>query len=248
VNGRWTEPGVASFSGRYSEGGPRFSWDGKRLYYGSTRPLSGRGEPKDWDIWFVERTLSGWGEPQNLGAPVNTEKNENQPTLTRDGILYFLGNDKRYQYNNCIFRAGLKNGRYEKPESLPAPVNVEGCYAWCPFISPDGSYLLFVSNRKGGMGWGDIYISFLSQDKTWTGPVNLGPAVNSDDNDRFPALSPDGRILFFTSKRSGLPAYYEHRLSLRQLMKNYCNPGNGLEDIYWVDAKILKEMIRKELK
>ena len=76
INDNWTEPQVASFSGQYSDGGPCFSPDGTKLFFHSNRPISGQGEPKDFDIWFVERTESGWSEPINAGRMVNTEKLE----------------------------------------------------------------------------------------------------------------------------------------------------------------------------
>ena len=59
-NGIWTKPEVAPFSGQYTEGNPFFSIDGSILFYGSKRPKNGKGEPEDRDIWYVERTSTGW--------------------------------------------------------------------------------------------------------------------------------------------------------------------------------------------
>jgi hypothetical protein len=65
--GRWTRPAIAPFSGTYSDGGPCFTRDGKRLYFYSERPLPGApGVLKD-DLWYVERTGVGWSEPRNVG-------------------------------------------------------------------------------------------------------------------------------------------------------------------------------------
>ena len=241
-NGKWTKPEVAPFSGQYSDGGPCFSYDGNKLYYYSRRPLSGIGEPKDIDIWYVERLADGWSVPKNLGSPVNSENNDGQPTITKDGTLYFLSNHEGFQNNNCIFRSRYVNGRYEKPEPLGEPVNILGKYSWCPFIAPDESYILFVSNRDGSLGWGDIYVCFRNSDDSWTEPKNLGTPVNSDDNDRFPKVSPDGKVLFFASKRTDIKAYYEKPETYNELMKMYTNPGNGLTDVYWVSAEIIKKL------
>ncbi|MFC1726688.1 hypothetical protein ACFL4T_13785 [candidate division KSB1 bacterium] len=247
-NGKWTKPEVAPFSGQYPEGGPCFSYDGNKLFYGSRRPADGKGEPKDWDIWFVERLSNGWSEPKNPGAPINSEKSEGQPTITKDGTLYFLSDHKDYQYENCIFRSRFLNGRYEKPEPLSEPINIKGSYSWCPFIAPDESYMLFVSNREGGLGWGDIYVSYRGADDSWTEPKNLGAPICSDDNDRFPKVSPDGKVLFFASKRTSIGAYYTEPQSFNELMAQYANPGNGLTDIYWVSVKIIEELKPDELK
>ena len=240
-NGKWTPPEVAPFSGQYMEGGACYTADGNRLYYGSCRPLDGNDEPKDWDIWYVERTLDSWSEPRNPGPPLNSPKNESQPSITGDGTLYFLSDHPDYQYENCIFRSRLGDGLYENPEPLGEPINVRGSYAWCPFIAPDESYLLFASEREGGLGWGDIYISFRRDNDTWTEPKNLGRPICSEDNDRFPAVSPDGKVLFFASKRTRFGSYYTDKQTLAMLMDRYAGPGNGLTDIYWVDAGIIED-------
>ena len=72
MDNRWTAPEVASFSGKYRDGEPHFSHDGNKLLFRSTRPMEGNGEPmKHTDIWIVERTETGWGEPKNPGLSLN---------------------------------------------------------------------------------------------------------------------------------------------------------------------------------
>ena len=73
-----------------------------------------------------------------------------------------------------------------------------------PAVSKDGLSLFFHSNRPGGFGGEDIYVSQrLSLDATWGQPVNLGPNVNTSSNDRVPAFSANGRWMFFGSTRPG---------------------------------------------
>jgi hypothetical protein len=241
-NGQWSAPEVATFSGQYMEGGPVFSVDGQRIYYGSCRPLKNGGKPKDWDIWYVKKTMLGWSEPINVGKPVNTQEDEGQPSITRDNTLYFISQDKAYKYNLCISRSRFLDGQYQTPEVLGEPINIKGTYSWCPCIAPDERFLLFASERKDDMGFGDIYISHRRPDDTWTEPVNLGEPVCSKNQDRFPGLSPDGKVLFFTSKRKTFGSYFDKPQSLDSLMVIYSKPGNGLEDIYWVDAKIIEDL------
>lgn len=237
---------MASFSGQYTEGGPCFSADGKRIYYCSCWPLKKNGEPKDWDIWYVNITIDGWSEPINIGLPVNSDKDEAQPSVTRDGTIYFIYESKEYKYDLCLSRSRFVNGQYQTPEILGEPINVKGTYAWCPCIAPDESFLLFSSEREDDLGLGDIYISCRQRDDTWSKPINLGMPVCSKDQDRFPGLSPDGKVLFFSSKRTIFGKYHKHRLSLDSLLRLYSKPGNGLEDIYWVDAAILEKLRPKE--
>jgi len=83
---RWSQPEVASFSGFYSDLEPFVSNDGRRLFFVSNRPVEAGGAPKDYDIWYVDRTDSGWTAPLNLGAPINTEANEFYPTRRLRGV------------------------------------------------------------------------------------------------------------------------------------------------------------------
>src|SRR5262245_56897351 len=87
VDGRWTTPEVAPFSGRYRDADPFITADGKRLYFISNRPVPGK-TIRDLDIWVMDKTENGWSEPRNLGQPVNSNANEWFPTLASDGTLY----------------------------------------------------------------------------------------------------------------------------------------------------------------
>src|SRR5690606_9433410 len=87
-DGSWGEPRVAPFSGTHSDIDPFITPDGRRLYFSSNRPVAGRTKA-DFDIWYVERTPSGWGEPVHAGPNVNTELDELYPSATASGTLYF---------------------------------------------------------------------------------------------------------------------------------------------------------------
>jgi YVTN family beta-propeller protein len=88
ADGAWTAPEVAPFSGRYSDIDPFLSPDGRRLYFSSIRPVEGvtRG---DLDIWMVERTVNGWGDPVRLGPEVNSTEDELYASTSARGTLYF---------------------------------------------------------------------------------------------------------------------------------------------------------------
>jgi hypothetical protein len=193
VNGNWTPPAVAEFSksygGRIHDFAPFISPDGLKLFFVSGRPISGT-TMKDDDIWVMDKTENGWNEPRNLGSPVNSSNHEYMPAVARDGTLYFslLGD---------LYCSPLIAGRYSTPAKLPYPVNVPTYDDNNPFISPEGNLLLFSSERPGGFGGYDIYVS-KKIDGSWSTPKNLGPKVNSDLWDTTPSLSPDGKTLFFT--------------------------------------------------
>ena len=119
-----------------------------------------------------------------------------------------------------IYRAEFINGEYTEPKPLPSSINKADFLNWTPFIAPDESYLLFSSNcQDPDNDWGDLYISLRLADGSWTNPANLGEAVNSPGQERFPMLSPDGKYLFFTR-----PTAEYH------------------QDVFWVSANFLDRL------
>jgi len=240
INNQWTKSRVAPFSGEYGDVDHFLSPDGKKLYYASNRPLSGEGKPKrDFDIWVVERTGSGWSEPKNLGHVINSGQNEFYPSVSVDGTLFFNSDRDGGFGRSDIYKSELINGHYTKPENLKGTISTE-YHEHDPLIAPDGSFLIFASGgRPGGMGGSDLYISFMKEDGTWTDAQHMGENINSNTGDYCPILSPEGKYFFFTSHRRLHESYSEKSRTFKEILKLKNSPGNGGGDIYWVDAKII---------
>jgi Tol biopolymer transport system component len=199
-NDRWTPPQPAPFVSPQNDCDPIFSFDGRRLYFISTRPKKERSRSRDWDIWYVEKIDGGWSEPINIGSPVNSDVDEYYVSLTKDGTIYFASNRAGGLGSFDIYRSRLVEGQYAKPENLGAAINTK-YLEHDPFIAPDESYILFTSvDRPGGFGTGDLYISTRQKDGTWTKSKNLGKAFNTNGYDFCPIVSPDGKYFFFTRK------------------------------------------------
>jgi len=245
VDGHWTAPEVAPFSGNpdHQDLEPFITPDGKRLLFLSTRPTNPEEETGNEDIWVVDRNGDGWGEPYNLGPPVNTENGEFFPSVTRDGTLYF-SRTYREDQRNVVCRARWENGSFAEPEELPAEVN-SGRAQYNAFIAPDESYIVLgVYGRDDSFGHTDYYVSFRNPDDTWIGPVNLGDQVNTAGGREYsPYVSPDGRYFFFMSSRmaetDGSPT---PRWTYARLKEEHGLPGNGNADIYWMDASFIEEL------
>jgi Tol biopolymer transport system component len=245
-NGAWTMPETAPFSGGRNDGAPAFSPDGKRLYFSSRRPQTADGTPaEDFDIWYVERKGDSWTDPVNLGGPVNTSQNEVNPSLMSDGTIVFQRIEKLGTLHWDLFMSSPKSGTYGVPERLPAPVNSEANEAG-PFIAADGSYLLFQSNRAGGYGVMDLYVTYRTRNGGWSEPVNLGEKINSPFSDWGPVVSPDGKYIFFGSFRNVQPIVPESRDYLEYMAARLGTPSPGKGTLYWVEAKIIDALKPKE--
>ena len=238
-NGIWGKQEIAPFSGRYNDFEPRFSPDGKRLYFCSERPLDEKGESKDSDIWYVDRFEDGWGTPVNIGPPVNTSYEEYYPSLTRDGTIYFTN------HLNKICCSRLVNGQYTKPEVLSDSINTVAEYN--AFIDPDERFLIYTSHGHGAAKRrGDLFIAYRRPDGSWSSPLNLGPEINSGSMDYCPAISPDGAYLFFSSNRVIIDTLNLPVTTYEQLRESSNQPGNKKNDIYWVSAEFIEKLCPKE--
>jgi Tol biopolymer transport system component len=242
VNGRWTKPKVAPFSGRY-QGDFTMSADGNRIVFSSNSPFAGAGKPQnDYYSWIVERTENSWGKPQPFGPLINSpESFAGCPTIADNGNLYFFSDRSGCIGSEDIWMSRFVNGNYEKPQNLGESINTED-YDLDPFIAPDESYILFVRIDKQRKGDADLFIGFRRGDGTWTKAINMGDRINSKDWELCPTVSPDGKYLFFTSTRRIYKSYSEIPLSYERKLEILNSPGNGSEDIYWVDAKIIEEL------
>ena len=245
IDGRWTEPRLAPFSGGHPDYDLSFSPDGSMLYFTSARPgIAPEGEEATSDLWVAVRGESGWGEAINLGEPVNSALRELYPSVTESGTLYFFGDGRGDSEVRGAYVARLEGGSYSEPELLGPPINTEhGVFD--PFIAPDESYIIFASDRPDGLGDGDLYVSFRQDDGTWGEAINLGSTINSPQTDFCPSVTKDGRYLFFSSRRPYEGTYPNIALSYRnELDVEAENPGQNV-DVYWVDARIL-EQFREE--
>ncbi len=199
-NGKWGGRQRVSFATGYSDGDPFVSYDGRQIYFVSVRPVG--GPRKDFEMFVVDRTATGYGQPRHVGQTVSSPEDELFPSVAGDGTLYFAS-ERSGTWG--IYRARrAADGKYGAPELLPAPVNVPKVWSFNPYISRDGRTLVFTSlNRPGGLGQGDIWHAKLGPSGEVISVRNLGPTVNSPNDDFHPTLSPDGRALFFMRRDHG---------------------------------------------
>ena len=209
----WTEPESVGFDDAYTAIDLFITPDGQRMVFCSNRPHREGDQPRsDHDFWVSRRDEGGWGEPHLFAPAAVSDWEDYYPVVTESGNLYFNSQRDGPGTNN-IFRAIPEQGTYGSAEKLPEPINSQH-REFDAFVSPTEDMIVFSSDRPGGFGRSDIYVSFL-EDGGWSEPRNLGGEVNSDGAEFGAILSPDGRYLFFTSTKG------------------------GNEDIYWISAEVL---------
>ncbi|MFQ5335436.1 MAG: OmpA family protein, partial [Flavobacteriales bacterium] len=153
-----------------------------------------------WEDFYMARKQSegNWSRAVNLGSPINTKNNEGALFLSPDGKLaFFVACHRSDGKGSCdIYMAKRKGELWGSPVNLGYPVNSS---AWesSPSFSSDGKTLYFTSNRGGGKGKKDIWISELQKNGKWSKPVNL--EINTKGNEMSPFIHPDNRTLYFTS-------------------------------------------------
>lgn len=145
---KWSKPEVAKFSGKYSDADPFITLDGKWLYFVSKRPTETiQTMKKDWDIWRLKKINGEWSNLERLGSDINSEADDIYPTLTKNGTLYYSSG--RYGNNNRdIFYAVSNDNNFESSIKLSDTINSK--WEADVYISPDGKFFFFTSNRTIG--------------------------------------------------------------------------------------------------
>ena len=132
---------------------------------------------------------SEWSAPVNLGPIVNSTANEQNAQLQKDGLAIYFSSTRPGVGGLDIYvtRRASVDSPWGPPVNLGPPVNtVDADFA--PNISIDGHLLFFASNRAGGQGGNDLYMSWRANtnEDNWSTPVNLGAPVNTQDNEQAP--------------------------------------------------------------
>jgi hypothetical protein len=159
-----------------------------------------------WSFTVGAKAEFTFGTPTNLGSTVNSTYWEASPNISADGLAIFFdsgrtgGSGERDLY---VTTRVTKDDDWSRPVNLGQPVNTP-FYDGQPDISADGRSLYFSSDRPGGFGNQDLWVTTRpTTDGKWGNPVNLGPTVNSLGHDTEPSISADGLTLFFDSDRPG---------------------------------------------
>ncbi|GAB1449238.1 OmpA family protein [Bacteroidota bacterium] len=183
-------PSINSYENEYF---PGITSDGQTFIF--TRLEGGRNE----EFYLANKRNNEWLPAMNLGAPINTERNEGTVSLSADGqYIFYTACNKPGGLGSCDLYLTKRDGlTWAEPKNLGAPVNSS---AWesQPSVSFDGKTVYFSSNRPGGYGGSDIWYTTFKNGR-WSPPVNMGPEINTTGEEQSPFIAKDDNTLYFNS-------------------------------------------------
>ena len=207
---KWTEPVIAPFSGGFHNLEPAFAPNGKYVVFASNRPATAGGKIIDGDwgkknypgnggnLWKVDLTKKGWGEPQRLPDVINQNTSIFSPAITADGSVYFMLPDTSGRFH--IRRSQYKNGEYQTPVRPSFSIDAYGDVD--PVVAPDESFLIFSSGRPPALPHtADLFIVFRTPNG-WSEPLDLRQLISDKVFGVEARLSPDLKTLYFSNQRN----------------------------------------------
>ena len=186
-----------SVNGSFSEYLPAITADEQTLVFTVNTKSEGRFNE---DFFETNKVNGIWSKAKNIGKPINTKFNEGAQTISPDGkYMFFTVCNAKDGLGSCDIYFSKKIGNHWSPPiNMGAPINSK-YWESQPSISADGKSLYFASNRKGGSGKKDIWVSHLTNTGAFGKPINLGTAINTSGEEQCPFIHPDGQTLYFSS-------------------------------------------------
>ena len=193
-----------TINSEYSEHSPVLSADEKVLIFTSRRPGPYSADTDmdgeyDENIYISYNDSGSWSKPVSISENINTSEHEASIGLSVDGqkLLIYKSDD-----DGSIYESNLSGETWSPPKKLGPTINTKARETDAS-ISFDGNQLYFTSDRKGGYGGLDIYVAYKLLNGEWSEAKNLGPGINTSEDERAPFIHPDGITLYFSSKGLG---------------------------------------------
>jgi len=214
---------------------PVLTADQQQLIF--TRRMGG-GPGDDEDLVISKKDGRGrWLVPESISKNINSDLNEGTSTISADGRkLIFTSCVGRQGYGSCDLYQSVRVGHeWTKPINLGPNVNSSEWESQ-PSLSADGRTLYFISDRRGGMGRRDIWVSLLNEKGEWTKAKNIGKPINTIYDEISPFIHVNNRVLYFASNGlvgfGGYDLFFSEKDSAARWTdpKNIGSPINNHED------------------
>ncbi len=216
----------------FDEHSPVFSADESTLIFTSKRKsdihkvMTEDGQYYE-DIYITNKLEDGqWSVPKPISPLINTPGHEASIGLSPDGQeLYIYRDESTFlnQRDGNIYVSFLKGDEWTVPEKIAINTKYNENHA---SISADGQELFFTSDRPGGMGGMDIYLSKRLPNGNWGIPMNLGPKINTPKDEISPFIHPDGVTLFFSSRGNNSMGGFDIFYAIRDDNNEWNTPTN----------------------
>lgn len=211
----------AAINSPFEDYAPVLTEDEKLIVFTSRRPTGNLSDKTSADgkyyedVFFSNRQGTRWSIAKNMDQPINTPFHDSDLALSADGKQLFLYTDEN---EGDILIADFINGKWSQPRLLPAPINTP-YHESSVSISYDGKKMFVASERPGGLGGSDIYVTEKNKFGQWGPATNLGPSVNSAWDEDSPFIDYEGTTLYFSSAGHTSMGDYDIFRSLRNAGK-----------------------------
>ncbi len=182
---------------------PLVTADGNTMYFTSRREgsVGGMRDPSGQyfeDIYVAKKIDDIWSNATNAGVPLNTYVQDATVGLSADGNEMIIYRTAQNLVSGDLFSCKRMQGLWQMPEKMTDRIN-SAYHEPSATISPDGSEIYFTSDRPGGFGGRDLYRIRRLPNGEWSLPLNLGPTINTANDEDAPFMHSDGTTLFFSS-------------------------------------------------
>lgn len=201
---------LQKINSEYSDIAPAFYREG--ILFCSSREITiiqkkeGSSGAPFYDFYFSKKNnREQWSVPVVFSAELNTRDHEGPATFNHDFTeIYFTRCEDRQKTSSSpainhlkLYKSTRNALGWSAPESFI--FNDSSSSFAHPSISKNGKIFFFASDKPGGFGGSDLYVSFRLDSNLWSVPVNLGPKVNTSQNELYPFFMEEEGILYFTS-------------------------------------------------
>ena len=175
------------------------------------------------DVWYsTKNRFNKWNLYKNIGRPINNEAHNFVVSVSPDNNTLLVGNHYSENGRKLTGPGVSITHRTKDGWKIPKPLIIEGYSNSNQFsefsLSSTKKQLLLAIERPNGQGDKDLYVSFKTENNTWTTPLSLGKTINTFESEAYPFLASDGRTLFFSSK--GHQGYGSHDLFVSKRLDN----------------------------
>jgi hypothetical protein len=213
---------------------PIITEDEQQLYFTTNRKYNNEYQQFIKGVFYSQKEASRqWGASKSAGSKINSDEHEQLVGIAKDGNTLLVHVDRLSAPNDIYIS---EKGKTSFSELTPLPKNINSKYAEMgASLSKTGDTLFFASDRPGGFGGYDIYLTKKLPTGGWGMPQNLGETINTPHDENFPYITASGERLYFTSNGSGsmggCDVFFSENLD-EGLWASPVNLGYPINDMY----------------